>query len=294
MRRALSSGSGLTELNKQTPFWLTALGRQPLPESLEVGQNRYTLRRVFKNDFFAVTALYESEAGKVLLKAGRRAPLFILPMSWVGRFLTARERACLRHLEGLPGIPKYLGPWGKTGLLREFVDGHAMEKRERVPDEFHDRLRALIDEIHRHGMAYVDLEKCENVLVGDDGNPYLFDFQIAWHWPRRWGGDLWPIRWLRRRFQEGDLYHLPKLKRRTRPDQMTEEQIAASYRKPLHVRAHRLIFRPLTLVRRAILNRIDPREKVGERGRVSDEDTVGATPKPQATRTAEGSAAPLA
>ena len=42
-----------------------------------------------------------------------------------------------------------------------------------------EQLRADLAEIHRRGMAYVDLEKCENVLVGDDGAPLLTDFGIA-------------------------------------------------------------------------------------------------------------------
>ena len=85
-------------------------------------------------------------------------------------------------------------------------------------------------------MAYVDLEKCENVLVGDDGLPHLFDFQISWYWSRRWGGELLPLRVMRGWFQRGDRYHLIKLRRRTRPDQLSPEVLAASYRKPWYVR----------------------------------------------------------
>jgi hypothetical protein len=126
-------------------------------------------------------------------------------------------------------------------------------------------------------MAYVDLEKCENVLVGDDGRPYLMDFQISWHWSARRGGELWLMRAVRSWLQRGDLYHLRKLQRRTRPDQMSAEELAASYRKPWFVRWHRKLTYPFTYIRRAILDRIDPRRGRSERGRVHDEPvTAGA------------------
>jgi hypothetical protein len=234
-------------------------------------------RRVFKNDFFAVTAMYEGESGKVVLKVARQASFLVIPLAWVGRLLAAREQAALEVLADLEGIPKWIGRWAETGIVREYIEGHPLAKGERVPDDFHPRLRRVIEGIHERGMAYVDLEKCENVLVGDDGRPYLFDFQISWYHPRRWGGELWPARRLRRWFQEGDRYHLIKLQRRTRPDQLSPELLAASYRKPWYVHVHRMVARPLTLIRRAILDRVDPRRKSGERGRATEEETAGVT-----------------
>lgn len=252
-----------------TPPSLTALGRKPLPDVIEVDGNAFTLRQVFKNDFFAVTALYSGDSGRVLLKVGRQASFLGIPLGWVGRFLAAREEAAFTMLADVEGIPAYLGRWGRTGIVREFVEGHTLVKGEPVPDDFHACLRALVETIHSRKMAYVDLEKCDNVLLGDDGKPHLFDFQIAWFLSARCGGELWPMRRLRRWFQNGDRYHLVKLQRRTRPDQLSDEQLAASYRKPWYVRVHRFLTWPFTYVRRAILQRVDPRRGPGERGRIS-------------------------
>ena len=88
---------------------------------------------------------------------------------------------------------------------------------------------------------------------------------------------IWPMRRIRGWFQAGDRYHLVKLRRRTRPDQMTSDEIAASYRRPWYLRAHRIVARPFTWVRRCILDRVDPRQKTGERGRVNDEDVMGVS-----------------
>lgn len=260
---------------RKVPPSLTALGRKSLPERIEVHEQTYAHKRTFKNDFFAVTALYEGEGRRVLLKVGRQASFLLIPLAWVGRWLASREAAFFGRLEGVEGIPRLIDRWGPTGIIREFVEGHPLAKGERVPDDFHARLGAIVAEIHERRMAYVDLEKCENVLVGDDGRPYLFDFQISWYWDRRWGGELWPVRRLRAWFQRGDRYHLMKLKRRTRADQMTEEELAASYRKPWYVRVHRFLVWPLLWLRRRILGRIDPRRKKGERGRVHDDEAMG-------------------
>lgn len=273
---------------RQTPPSLRALGRRSLPDAIEVDGQSYSQVRLYKNDFFAATALYEGPAGKVILKVQRQASFLLIPLGWVGRLLAAREAAALRRLVGVPGIPKLIGRWGRTGIVREYIEGRTLSPRQPptpvsvgarltpvVPDDFHERLRALIETIHAHDMAYVDLEKCENVLVGDDGRPYLFDFQIAWYVPRRWGGELLPARLLRRWLQAGDRYHLIKQQRRTRPDQLTAEARAASYAKPWFVRVHHFITRPFTRARRAVLNRIDPSGKRGERGRIDENEVAG-------------------
>jgi hypothetical protein len=255
-------------VTKSKPAFLKALGKKPLPTEIEADGVTYRHVETFKNDFFAVTSLYEGPAGRVVLKVQRQAPLFILPMRWAGRILAARERSALQRLQGLAGIPKLIAPWSGTGLIREYIEGQTLADAPLVGDDYHPQLSALIDGIHARDMAYVDLEKPGNVLVGRDGRPYLFDFQIAWHWPRSWGGGLWPMRALLRKLQAGDRYHLVKLQRRTRPDQMTPEALRASYNKPWYVRLHSTLTRPLTRLRRRILRRIDPERGPGERGMV--------------------------
>lgn len=256
-------------MEARVPYFLRALGRQNLPNELHSGGVTYHLNRVFKNDFFAVTALYDGPSGAVVLKVGRQAPFLCFPLSWIGRLLAQHERACLERLADVEGVPRYIGRWGATGIVREFVPGHPLQKGERVPDGFHSRLRHLVESIHAKAMAYVDLEKCDNVLVSEEGLPYLFDFQISWYLSKRRGGELWAVRGLRAWLQAGDRYHLMKLQRRTRPDQLSPEALARSYARPWYVRLHTSLTRPVTLLRRSLLQRLDPRRGKGERGRVS-------------------------
>jgi hypothetical protein len=256
------------DVPRSTPHWLLALGREPPPPTIEVGAEAYRLERIFKHDFFAYTALYANSAGKVVLKVGRKAPFCGLPLGWIGRLHAWHESAVFRAVDDLPIVPKFTGRWREHGLTHEFIEGHPLEKGERVADDFFPRLAAGLAEIHRRGLAYVDLEKCENVLVGADGRPYLFDFQISWRWPFPFLRSSWFVRWVAGRFQAGDRYHLTKLQLRTRPDLFTPEALAAARRKPLLVRIHGSVTRPLTLLRRFVLKRVDPQRKRGERGRV--------------------------
>ena len=260
---------------RATPSWLLALGREPPPALIELEGESYQLERIFKHDFFAYTALYRGERRRVVLKIGRKASLCGLPLGWIGRFNAAHESAVFRAVDDLEIVPRFTGRWGKYGITHEYVEGHSLERDERVPDDFFTRLGLGLADIHRRGIAYVDLEKCENVLVGNDGRPYLFDFQISWRWPARWGGELWPIAWLRRRFQAGDRYHLTKLQLRTRPDLFTPEALAAAKHRPFLNRLHNGLTRPFTLLRRLVLKHIDPGRK-RERGEHSERGRVRA------------------
>ncbi len=251
-----------------TPTWLLALGGDPPPQEIQVGGESFRPERIFKHDFFAFTALYVGDRNRVVLKIGRRASFFGFPLSWIGRIHSWHESAVFQEVGDLEIVPRFRGRLGRHGLIHDYVDGHELEWGEHVPDDFFHRLRAGLEEMHRRGMAYVDLEKPENVLVGDDGRPYLFDFQISFRWPFRRGRDIPPFSWIRRLLQGGDRYHLDKLQRRCRPDQMTAEQIAASERRPFPVRVYSASTRPFIVIRRSILNRIDPVKRRGERGGV--------------------------
>lgn len=253
-------------MGKVLPPCLRALGREKLPATLSLLKGKFRFVRLFKHDFFAVTALYEGPTGKAVLKVGRKVDFLGLPCGWIGRLLTNREVNQYRRLQDLDAVPRLLGRWGKHGFAHAYVEGHPMQKGERVGDDFFGRLRDAIDAIHRRDVAYVDLEKPQNVIVGDDGRPYLIDFQIAWHIPKRYGGNLWPARVVLKCFQDADRYHIAKLQRRTRPDQLSPDQLAATYRKPWYVDLHGWLTRPLTKFRRRTLERLDGKPQTGERG----------------------------
>jgi hypothetical protein len=191
-------------------------------------------------------------------------------MAWMGRVLSGHEASIYEELNGLEGVPRWFGKWGPTGIVHAFVEGHPLQRYERVEDDFFPRLEALLDEVHRRGIAYVDLEKRENILVCEDDRPCLIDFQISWKWTghdagRRTGlqrllpaglGNL-----LLHKLQQGDRYHVLKHRRRHRPDTMTAGELAASYRCGCYIELHRRVSWPFTAVRRTVLKLLTGRSR---------------------------------
>ncbi|MBK8268713.1 MAG: hypothetical protein IPK83_10595 [Planctomycetes bacterium] len=185
-----------SSVSKTNPSgWLRALGKNDLPASFILNGETFKHLRTFKHDFFAGTGLYEGNSDRVVLKIGRQAGAFGIPLSFIGKFLARREMRLLNATAGLEGIPKCLGAIMRTGLVRRFVDGAPVSKDSKLDDNFFPRLSKLLDEIHARDMAYVDLEKRENILLGEDGRPYLIDFQISWKIDG-WMGRTWPAKWM--------------------------------------------------------------------------------------------------
>ncbi|MCG8409343.1 MAG: hypothetical protein MI923_29410 [Phycisphaerales bacterium] len=238
---------------REPPSWLRALGRNGLPDEITVADRPHQLVRTYKHDFFAATGLYSGPGGRVVLKVGRQASFVGIPLAWIGRFLMRREARLFERTEGMPAIPRFLGTWGETGILHEYIEGRPLTKRDEVNDQFFPCLEDVLTKIHALDVAYVDLEKPENILRGEDGRPYLFDFQISWYLPPNRGGHSWAARMILKTLQASDRYHLLKHWRRIRPDQLNETQIAESYRAPFWIAGHRILFRPMTRLRRQIL-----------------------------------------
>ncbi len=236
--------------------WLYALPGAALPRAVTCAGQNFDLVETFKHDFFAATGLYRGSVGLAVLKVNRTNPCFGLPMTWAGRFLGQREIKHYQAAHDLAGVPAYLGPVGPTGFMHVFVPGHPLERYEPVSDGFFDELAALVRALHRRHIAYVDLNKRQNILHGNDGRPHLIDFQISLLLPPRGWRRLVPVRWLLRRFQQADLYHVLKHKRRLRPDLLSaDEERLVAHVSPW-IRLHRLIARPLTQLRRMFLRRL--------------------------------------
>lgn len=253
------AASGLMGNKKSHHAWLCALGRDDPPAVVTLASGSYRHLQTFKHDFFAATAVYEGPGGKAVLKMGRRVAFFGLPTAWIGRWLTQREGRMYQLMSGIDGVPAWLGFDGPHCLAHAYVEGAPLNRRAEVGDDFFPRLSALIGEIHARGAAYVDLEKPENILLTAEGRPSLIDFQISVYFDPERGGRNWLARRVLKTLQLSDRYHLLKHWRRMRPDQLSAEQVAESYKAPFWIAWHRRIFRPLTLFRRWILVRLGER-----------------------------------
>ncbi len=232
----------------------------PRPD-FTLGGRTYRLEKTLKQDFFAATGLYVGPDGeRVVLKHYHTEPWLGCPLDWAGRWMAEREVRHYRLLQDTGGVPRLLGRVGRSALVHAWVPGtDLLDRRTPVPDDFFDRLERLVADLHARNMAYVDMNKPDNVLVAEDGRPVLIDFQISWA-PRL---DRGPLRGLKRRLlallQEADRYHVRKLKRRFRPDLMTEAERAAAKRPPWFLRIHRLVGAPLRDLRRKFLEWVGAR-----------------------------------
>lgn len=227
-------------------YWLRALGRNTLPETLEVDASSYSLVQTLKHDFYAATGVYRDARGEgVVLKVNRTTPCAGIPLTWLGRYLRNREVRFYRALADMPQIPRLRAVVGTTAFVHDFVPGQPLSAARQIPDGFFDRLLEVFRHVHARGIAYVDSHKRQNILVGDDGKPYLVDFQVSLDLRTV---DTVVTRWLLKRFQWADVYHVLKHKSRLRPDELTPEEWRVVREKSLFIRVHRWYTRPYQLM----------------------------------------------
>ncbi|MES1923893.1 hypothetical protein [Salinisphaera sp. T31B1] len=140
---------------------------------------------------------------------------------WFGRVIAPvliwREASALRQLAGIDGVPRVLRQLDRRGLLIEYLPATPWPKA-RPPDAAYARLQALVAAMHARGVAHCDLRAPSNILVDDQGQPYIVDFVAR---VRR--GAAWnlPWNWLFRQFVAADDSALVKLRVRFAPSLAT-------------------------------------------------------------------------
>jgi len=155
----------------------------------------------------------------------------------VARLLVRREREILRHLAGLPGIPRLL-PCGEPLRVRtQYIPGRSINKfqPDELPAEVFRRLEALVKAMHDRRIVHLDLRQRKNVLIRDDGQPFLLDFANAVRFRLRGG----LARWTFDRLAAVDRSALLKYKNRYFPRLLTDEDRGSLRR---HRRIRRLWF----------------------------------------------------
>lgn len=211
---------------QRRPALFRALGDSDPPESVGIGGRPFTRQAVLKHDSWAATAVYQGEDGtRVACKFNRTQPLMLLPMGWLGRLLARRELAVLRRMHDVAGVPKWAGTVTvddrpvDNAVAHLWIDGRPFTPTRPTDEEFFPRLRRIVEALHGRGIAHGDLSKWENILIGDDGRPYLLDYQVCFA-PRRPGG--W-ARWCLESLQAADRFHLYRHWMRVRPGQVPPE-----------------------------------------------------------------------
>lgn len=141
----------------------------------------------------------------------------------LGSWLINREYRIYTRLAGCPGVPKLHGRPDRWSILVEYVKGESLKKgdpRLRDPGFFH-RLYRLIEAIHARGVVHLDLRHKGNIMITDQGEPYVIDFNSSFYF----GGNALGRRFLPW-FKKIDLFGLVKLKQRVAPHLLTEQEKA--------------------------------------------------------------------
>ena len=243
--------------------FMYALGREGPPRRVGVAGRPLRLERVVKHDCWAATAFYLDEATcqRIVVKFGRSRRMLGLTMRWAGRWLTRRESRFYRRLTDVEQVPAWLGEVDGPliGFAHAFAVGRPMSEvpPERLTPAFFNELEDVLGRLHERGIAYVDLNKPQNVLVDDRGRPVLIDFQISYdaHAPgvKRWLLPAFVRNTLLRHGIRADRHHLLKHKRRQRPDLLSALEWQELDRTAWFIRLHRTLTRPYFLLRRRMM-----------------------------------------
>jgi len=101
---------------------------------------------------------------------------------WLGKLQIRRERAVYGWLEGVEGIPAFVGRIDALALAIEWIDGDGLafvQVPERDVPGILAALRRVLDAIHARGVVHNDLRGRENVLLRRGGGIAVVDLAGA-------------------------------------------------------------------------------------------------------------------
>ncbi len=115
--------------------------------------------------------------GDVIVKEYSGAPF--IPRIF-GRVSLSWEEAALRRLEGMEGVPAFMGRLSPHAIRISVVRGRPLDKLNsgELSESCFENLVSLIHGIHERGVAHGDLHQ-RNILVDRD-RPSVIDFSTAY------------------------------------------------------------------------------------------------------------------
>lgn len=138
-----------------------------------------------------------------------------------GRWMALREYKAYIRLAGLEGIPAEAFLLDKYAVGYRFVPGITLREADasKIPAWFFHELEKLVGRMHERNIVHLDLRNRRNILIDEDGRPYLLDFQSY--------ADLNPLPgFLHNLLKDVDLSGVYKTWLKLRPDLMDERRMA--------------------------------------------------------------------
>ena len=133
----------------------------------------------------------------------------------------------------------------------EYIPGKSLGKIRKgspLPERFFDSLEELVLKIHDMGIVHCDLKKANNIIIAQDGSPYIIDWGASIHEKEF---DLPILRLIYKRFLLDDNLAIIKHKFRYAPHLVTKkERIVYEYQSPFERFVRKIRDRILPLFQR--------------------------------------------
>ncbi len=168
----------------------------------------------------------------------------VLLRKTVCAWLIRREARNLRILEGINGVPQYIGRPAPWTLEMTWLDAeHMPEMKHSMEPEWFDDLAVLLRKIHRRGLNFGDLRRKNLMRSRVDGSPCLVDFAQCMHEPDT--SSLFHRIVMRRAFATDDATLLKLKKWYCGGPKLTPEEQVLARNPPRHLRFGRWMKRGL-------------------------------------------------
>lgn len=104
----------------------------------------------------------------------------LIRKTW-GRFMVKREFQALQKLKGIKGIPAEAFLLDAYAVCYRFQPGTTLKETpsEQISDDFFYGFENLVFMMHQRNMVHLDIRNQRNILVTDEGQPALLDFQSS-------------------------------------------------------------------------------------------------------------------
>ncbi|MEA1922318.1 MAG: hypothetical protein U9N63_06645 [Pseudomonadota bacterium] len=109
--------------------------------------------------------------------------------AWMAQYLwgplnIGYEKFLLNKLAGVAKIPQVIGLEDYNCLLISRIEGDEIKKCSHLlAQDFFDQLLKIADDLHARGVLHLDLGHKSNIMVDQNGNPAIIDFNASLYLP---------------------------------------------------------------------------------------------------------------
>ena len=130
--------------------------------------------------------------------------------------------------------------------IRSYISGTPINQyHEKLNEAFYAKAFDLVKTLHRNGIVHNDLEKAENWIVMDNGEPAFIDFQLAKYFSRK--------KFLFKLLKKIDYRHIIKSKKRFCDSQLNASELKVLNNKSI---VHKLVIKTIKPAYRLITRKI--------------------------------------